>query len=70
MSITAVIPARKSDKMRAPEAEREAYFAVLDEIRAGNTDKDPDEEFEYITTVVEAVRQEQYDREQATHGSP
>ena len=69
MSIATVIPVRNRGRMRALETEREAYFAVLDEIRAGNTDKDPDEEFEYITTVVEAVRQEQYDREQATHGS-
>ena len=50
--------------MRDPELEREYRFAVLDEIRARNADKDPDEEFDYITTVVEAVRQEQYDRRQ------
>lgn len=70
MSIATAIPAQKPDRMRALEPEREACFAVLDEIRASNADKDPDEEFEYITTVVEAVRQERYDREQATHGSP
>ena len=69
MSLAAVIPAQKPDRMCALEPEREACFAVLDEIRVKNADKDPDEEFEYITAVVEAVRQEHYDREQATHGS-
>lgn len=68
MSLASVIPARKPDRMRGLEPEHEARFAVLDEIRAGNADKDPDEEFEYITAMVEAVRQERYDREQGTHG--
>ena len=50
--------------MRDMELEREDLFAVLDEIRARNADKDSDEEIEYITTVVEAVRQEHDDRRQ------
>ena len=54
--------------MREMELEREGLFAVLDEIRAKNADKDPDEEFEYITAVVEAVRQEQHDRRQRAAG--
>ena len=50
--------------MREMELEREGLFAVLDEIRSRNADKDSDEEFEHITAVVKAVRQERYDRRQ------
>ena len=50
--------------MRDMELKREELFAVLDEIRAKNADKDPDKEFEYITAVVDAVRRERHDRSQ------
>lgn len=50
--------------MRETELKREGLFAVLDGIRAKNAGKDPDEESEYITAVVEAVRQEHDDRRQ------
>jgi len=41
--------------------EREQAFAVIDKIRARNSDKDPDEVEKDVTAVVETVRQEMYD---------
>lgn len=39
-------------------------WAVIDELRVRNTDKDPDEVYKEVTKVVEEVRQEMYDKEQ------
>lgn len=39
-------------------------WAVIDELRARNTDKDPDEVYREVTKIVEEVRQDMYDKEQ------
>lgn len=39
-------------------------WAVIDELRARNADKDPDEVYKEVTKIVEEVRQEVYDKEQ------
>ena len=44
---------------------REDRFSVLDRIRAKNPDLDPAEVEQDVSAVVEAVRQELYDKEQA-----
>ena len=43
-------------------------FNVLDSIRAKNQDLDPASVEQDVTTVVEAVRQELYDKEQTRQG--
>jgi hypothetical protein len=52
--------------------ERDAIFArfwrTVDEIRARNADKDPDEVLRDVTEVVEEVRQEQYERKLRAQG--
>jgi hypothetical protein len=52
--------------------ERDAIFTrfwrVVDDIRARNADKDPDEVLRDVTEVVEEVRQEQYERELRAQG--
>ena len=45
-------------------ATQEDRFSVLDSIRAKNTDLDPQPVEHDVTAVVEAVRQELYDKEQ------
>ena len=42
--------------------ENEKTWAVIDQIRARNADKDPDEVYKDVTRVVEEVRQEMYDK--------
>ena len=44
---------------------REDRFSVLDRIRAKNLDLDPQTVEQDVSAVVEAVRQELYDKEQA-----
>jgi len=39
-------------------------WAVIDELRARNTGKDPDEVYREVTKITEEVRQEMYDKEQ------
>lgn len=41
------------------------FWQAVDTIRERNVGKDPDEELEFITSVVEEVRQERYDAAQA-----
>ena len=41
------------------------FRRAAERISEGNKDLDPDEEFAFITEVVEEVRQEQHEREQA-----
>ncbi|MCA1837700.1 MAG: hypothetical protein LC674_02710 [Actinobacteria bacterium] len=48
---------------------REDRFSVLDRIRARNKDLDPETVEHDVTAVVEAVRQELYDKEQETDQS-
>lgn len=38
-------------------------WAVIDELRTKNADKDPDEIYKEVTRVVEKVRQEMYEKE-------
>ena len=47
---------------------REDRFSVLDRIRAKNPDLDPAEVEQDVSAVVEAVRQELYDKEQTRQG--
>ena len=48
---------------RYREAARGRFFQTVDQIRADNAAEDPDQIYDDVTTVVEQVRQEQYDRE-------
>ncbi|MBA3451245.1 MAG: hypothetical protein H0T18_08545 [Chloroflexia bacterium] len=67
-----VVSAEMCERVAQREAEnKERFWKVVQEIRARNADKDPDEVFRDVTDVVEAVRQERYEREQcATRGRP
>ena len=47
---------------------REDRFSVLDRIRAKNRDLDPRTVEQDVSAVVEAVRQELYDKEQTRQG--
>ena len=47
---------------------REDRFSVLDRIRAKNLDLDPQTVEQDVSAVVEAVRQELYDKEQTRQG--
>lgn len=38
-------------------------WSIIDEIRALNADKDPEEVYKEVTEEVEAVRQEKYEKE-------
>jgi hypothetical protein len=51
-----------------PETSRDRLFAILDQIRAKNDDKDPDQVFADVTSVVESVRRENYERRQPRQG--
>jgi hypothetical protein len=43
----------------------DAFWEAVERIGERNKDLDPDEEFAFITEIVEEVRREQYEREQA-----
>jgi PHD/YefM family antitoxin component YafN of YafNO toxin-antitoxin module len=53
----------------SPEAfaqwERRAFFAMLEEIREANADKEPEEVLDDVTRVVEEVRRERHERRRA-----
>lgn len=51
------------------KAQEEHDWAVIDQIRARNADKDPDEVLADVTAVVEEVRRERYERQQRTTSS-
>ncbi|HEV2125877.1 MAG TPA: type II toxin-antitoxin system prevent-host-death family antitoxin, partial [Chloroflexota bacterium] len=59
--VAALIPAQELERLRAIEAERATRFAVLDQIRAKNADKEPAAVVRDVTAVVEDVRQARYD---------
>jgi prevent-host-death family protein len=66
--VAAVISPRELERFRVLEAERQEEFKVIDEIRARNAGADPDEVYAEVTKIVEAVRQEAYDRKHAAKG--
>jgi hypothetical protein len=47
------------------DEELERFWRAVDQIRARNADKNPAEEMDFITKVVEEVRQAHHDRDQA-----
>ena len=58
-----------SDEVCQRVAQRQAedkarFWEIVEEIRARNADKDPDEVYREVTAIVEEVRQERYEREQ------
>jgi hypothetical protein len=70
---TEAVAVKKKDRSATivnPEADeqeaRERFWQVAERIRDRNQDKDPDEELEFITRVVEEVREERYERERRT----
>ena len=52
------------EQFRQLEKIKAEGWAVIDELRARNKDKDPDEVYREVTKIVEEVRQEMYDKEQ------
>ena len=46
-------------------AERQAFFAMIEQLHRENADKDPDEIARDIDRAVEEVRTERYERERA-----
>jgi hypothetical protein len=50
------------------EAIRSRFWQVVDELRARNADKDPDEVLRDVTEVVEEVRRERRERELGAQG--
>lgn len=48
---------------RVQQQSKERFFAVVDQLRRDNADKDPEEVYRDVTSVVEEVRQERYERE-------
>lgn len=49
---------------RRQAEDRQRFWEIVEDIRARNADKDPDEIYQDVTEVVEEVRQERYEREQ------
>lgn len=62
----AVIERPESDAISEEERRQamERFWQTADQIRERNAGMDPDEEFAFITEVVEEVRQERYERAQ------
>jgi 3-deoxy-D-manno-octulosonic-acid transferase len=61
----AVVLSLSENKMYVRERSRRA----IDEVRALNRDKSPDEIYQEVTKIVEEVRQEMYDEKSAGSGS-
>lgn len=56
----------EASERRQEQEARERFWSVAERIRGRNQDKDPDQELELITRVVEEVRQERHERERRT----
>jgi len=57
----AVVSMKTLEKYKKLEQEQE-FWTIVEEIRAANADKDPDEVYKDVTETVEQVRQELYDK--------
>jgi len=55
------IPAQQFARYQKQVKER--FFKAVDELQRLNADEDPDEVLRFVTQLVEAVRQEHYERE-------
>ncbi len=64
---TATVALRNEEERDSRDA-LERFWHVAERIRERNADKTPDEEFASIAAVVEEVRREQHDRDQAKGG--
>jgi hypothetical protein len=62
---TVPIPARRGLSDDARQQVMERFWAAVERIQERNRDLDPEAELAFITEVVEEVRQEMYDQEQA-----
>ena len=56
-----VISPRQYERLKLEE---ERDWMLIDNLRAKNADKDPDEVYKEVTKIVEEVRQEMYEKEQ------
>ncbi|MDQ3700402.1 MAG: type II toxin-antitoxin system Phd/YefM family antitoxin [Chloroflexota bacterium] len=63
--VVAIVSPEDLERLKQYDAEEARSWAVLDKIRERNGDQDPDQVLQDVTNVVEAVRQERYDREHA-----
>lgn len=54
---------------RRQAEDRERFWEIVEEVRARNADKDPDEVYRVVTEIVEEVRQERYEQEQCAKRS-
>lgn len=50
------------EQYEAMQKEEERLWRVVDQIRARNADNDPDDVFQDITTIVDEVRKNRYDK--------
>lgn len=57
----AVVSMKTLEKYNRLEQEQE-FWNLVEEIRAANKDKDPDEVYRDVTETVEQVRQEMYEK--------
>ena len=57
----AVVSMKTLEKYKKLEQEQE-FWTIVDEIRAANADKDPDEVYKDVTRDVEEVRQQLYEQ--------
>jgi prevent-host-death family protein len=65
-----ISPEQYKQLERQQEHTMEQFWRVVDRIRERNADKDPHEEFAFVTGVIEEVRRERYEQQQReAHGS-
>ena len=64
--VTVLISPEDYEQLRRQR--REQMWLAIDRIREANAGKNPDEEYAFITQVVEEVRQELYEEEQGGAG--
>lgn len=63
--VAVLISPETADQTRDQEERRGRFWRAAERIAARNCDKDPEAELPFITEVVEQVRQERYEQEQA-----
>ena len=64
--VAAIVSPEELGRLERLDTERAAAFRLIDRIRERNAGADPEQVYADVTTEVEAVRQELYERDQAS----
>lgn len=63
--VAVVVSPESDEQIWSQEEQRERFWRTVERIAERNRDMDPEAELPFITEVVEQVRQERYEQEQA-----